>query len=166
MVCTKITKIRIKHSQWYFAKFNLLKTFKGWFLFLKFFITKILNPDTLFPKMFCGFFNHVASMVWYPTAKGRLKDLTRVLKIIRICPSSVECSMSPPVTCWHSPTFPTCLHTRCTFQQCVPHPLTFRHRASCILGQAFRYSPENAFYIFNQKIYFIIWHLLDRASLI
>ena len=27
--------------------------------------------------------------------------------------------------------------------------LTFRHRASCILGQAFRYSPENAFYIFN-----------------
>ena len=33
--------------------------------------------------------------------------------------------------------------------------LTFRHRASCILGQAFRYSPENAFYIFNQ-VYFII----------
>jgi hypothetical protein len=34
--------------------------------------------------------------------------------------------------------------------------LTFRHRASCILGQAFLYSPENAFYIFNQQIYFII----------
>ena len=34
--------------------------------------------------------------------------------------------------------------------------LTFRHRASSILGQAFRYSPENAFYIFNQQIYFII----------
>ena len=34
--------------------------------------------------------------------------------------------------------------------------LTFRHRASCLLGQAFRYSPENAFYIFNQQIYFII----------
>ena len=33
--------------------------------------------------------------------------------------------------------------------------LTFRHRASSI-GQAFRYSPENAFYIFNQQIYFII----------
>ena len=30
--------------------------------------------------------------------------------------------------------------------------LTFRHRASCILGQAFHYSPENAFYIFNQQI--------------
>ena len=44
--------------------------------------------------------------------------------------------------------------------------LTFRHRASSILGQAFRYSPENAFYIFNQQIYFIIWYLLDRASLI
>ena len=34
--------------------------------------------------------------------------------------------------------------------------LTFKHRASCILGQAFHYSPENAFYIFNQHIYFII----------
>jgi hypothetical protein len=44
--------------------------------------------------------------------------------------------------------------------------LTFRHRASSILGQAFRYSPENAFYIFNQQIYFIIWYLFDRASLI
>ena len=44
--------------------------------------------------------------------------------------------------------------------------LTFRHRASCILGQAFHYSPEKAFYIFNQQIYFIIWDLLDRASLI
>ena len=44
--------------------------------------------------------------------------------------------------------------------------LTFRHRASCILGEAFHYSPENAFYIFNQQIYFINWHLLDRASFI
>ena len=34
--------------------------------------------------------------------------------------------------------------------------LTFRHRASFILGQAFHYSPENPFYIFNQQIYFII----------
>jgi len=34
--------------------------------------------------------------------------------------------------------------------------LTFRHRASCILGQALHYSPEKAFYIFNQQIYFII----------
>ena len=34
--------------------------------------------------------------------------------------------------------------------------LTFRHRASCFIGQAFRFSPENAFYIFNQQIYFII----------
>jgi len=34
--------------------------------------------------------------------------------------------------------------------------LTFRHRASCILGQAFRYSPENDFCIFNQQIYFVI----------
>ena len=49
-----------------------------------------------------------------------------------------------------------------TFPPC----LTFRHRASCILGQEFHYSPENAFYIFNQQIYFIIRYLLDRASLI
>ena len=53
------------------------------------------------------------------------------------------------------------------FIETWPHSeLTFRHRASSILGQAFRYSPENAFYIFNQQIYFIIWYLLDRASLI
>ena len=34
--------------------------------------------------------------------------------------------------------------------------LTFRHRASSIQGQVFRYSSENAFYIFNQQIHFII----------
>jgi len=34
--------------------------------------------------------------------------------------------------------------------------LTIRHCASCILGQAFHYSPENAFYIFNQQIFFFI----------
>ena len=53
-----------------------------------------------------------------------------------------------------------------TFSTLLLLSLTFRHRASCILGQAFHYSPENAFYIFNQQIYFIIWYLLDRASLI
>ena len=45
---------------------------------------------------------------------------------------------------------------RCDDKQ-TDHWLTFRHRASCILGQAFHYSPENAFYIFNQQIYFIIY---------
>jgi len=39
----------------------------------------------------------------------------------------------------------------------VQSSLTFTHCASSILGQAFRYSPENSFYIFNQQIYFIIW---------
>jgi len=34
--------------------------------------------------------------------------------------------------------------------------LTFRQRASCIIRQAFHYTPKNAFYIFNQQIYFII----------
>ena len=44
-------------------------------------------------------------------------------------------------------------HNSCDMCQKV---LTFRHRTSCILGQAFHYSPENTFYIFNQQIYFII----------
>ena len=46
-----------------------------------------------------------------------------------------------------------------TTKQVVPLQYTlliFRHRASSILGQAFRYSPQNTFYIFNQQIYFII----------
>ena len=44
----------------------------------------------------------------------------------------------------------------------------FKLQAPCVLyvGQAFRYSPENAFYTFNQQIYFIICYLFDRASLI
>jgi len=34
-----------------------------------------------------------------------------------------------------------------------PTCLTFRHRASCLLGQAFHYSPENAFiYLINKYI--------------
>ena len=36
------------------------------------------------------------------------------------------------------------------------YTLIVRNRASCVLGQAFHYSPVNAFYIFNQQIYFII----------
>ena len=39
-----------------------------------------------------------------------------------------------------------------TVNEAVFSALTFRHRAFCILGQAFHYSPENAFYIFNQQI--------------
>ena len=69
---------------------------------------------------------------------------------------------------------PSCGSTYCTcsadalrvHQNAQSAKLTFRHRASCILGRAFHYSPENAFYIFNQQIYFIIWYLLNRASLI
>jgi len=35
---------------------------------------------------------------------------------------------------------------------------TLNLQAPCVLylGQAFRYTPENAFYIFNQQIYFIV----------
>ena len=40
----------------------------------------------------------------------------------------------------------------------VPIRARFNLQAPCVLyvGQAFRYSPQNAFYIFNQQIYFII----------
>ena len=65
--------------------------------------------------------------------------------------------------------FATLTHLRTGLLNCLnarSRGLTFRHRASFIWGQAFRYSPENAFYIFNQQIYFIIWYLLDGASLI
>ena len=46
----------------------------------------------------------------------------------------------------HFSTCPVCM---------VTGLLTFRHRASCILGQAFHYSPENALYILNRQIYLI-----------
>ena len=41
---------------------------------------------------------------------------------------------------------------------CPKEALTINLQAPCVLfiGQAFRYSPENAFYLFNQQIYFII----------
>ena len=48
------------------------------------------------------------------------------------------------------------------FKECESHQskydCIFNLQAPCVLyiGQAFRYSPENAFYIFNQQIYFII----------
>ena len=41
----------------------------------------------------------------------------------------------------------------CLFNDAVLPTLTFRHRASCILGQAFHYSPENVFiYLINKYI--------------
>ena len=49
-----------------------------------------------------------------------------------------------------------CHRAPAAWDRCEIGHLTFRHRASSILGQAFHYSPENAFYIFNQQIYFII----------
>ena len=44
--------------------------------------------------------------------------------------------------------------------------LTFKTPCVLYIGQSFRYSSENAFYVFNQQIYFIIWYVLDRTSLI
>jgi len=48
----------------------------------------------------------------------------------------------------------------------TPYTINLQAPRFLYIGQAFRCYPENAFYIFNQHIYFIIWYLLDRASLI
>jgi len=65
-------------------------------------------------------------------------------------PLRVE-SPHPPVNPAIAPVFGDTVTNALYYSQ-----LNFRHRASCILGQAFHYSPENAFYIFNQQMYFII----------
>ena len=75
-----------------------------------------------------------------------LNLISQANKVHSVQGSPVVVCCITPATCWFD--------------------LTFRHRVSCILGQAFHYSPENTFYIFNQQIYFIIWYLLDCASLI
>ena len=79
---------------------------------------------------------------------------------LRTCDTNLRFYITTAQDGWHKSAFLT--------RACFPYTirLTFRHRASCILGEAFKYSPENAFYIFNQKIYFIFCYLLDRASLI
>ena len=81
---------------------------------------------------------------------------------IQFWPNKIN-TINPSLTHWGRVTQICVFNTR-LFS--LHNTLSFRHRASCILGQAFRYSPENAFYIFNQQIYFIIWYLIDRASLI
>jgi len=57
---------------------------------------------------------------------------------------------------------------KCIIQQIDKATYNVNLYAPCVLyiGQAFRYSPQNAFYIFNQQTNFIIWYLVDRASLI
>ena len=53
-------------------------------------------------------------------------------------------------------------HTSLSFLSfCRGHGLAISHLNLEVprflyIGQAFRYSPENAFYIFNQQIYFLI----------
>ena len=74
--------------------------------------------------------------------------LLRTINTYDMLPSSM---VSSEISCKISQFRLHCFHTRLSLQG-----LTFRHRASCILGQAFHCSPENAFYIFNQQIYFII----------
>ena len=45
--------------------------------------------------------------------------------------------------------------------------LHFRHHTSYILGQAYRYSPEYAFYIFSEQVHLIIFlGFLSQSSFI
>ena len=68
------------------------------------------------------------------------------IKISFVCDITL-CSLEMPSPDMLVTMYP---NTWCLAQMTVV--LTFRHRVSCILGQAFHYSPENAFYIFNQQI--------------
>ena len=90
---------------------------------------------------------------------------TRLRPIMVICRKRLLMNFRSLQKCWRMPSKILLSGYACLMSS-KKAILTFRHRASCILGQAFHYSPENAFNIFNQQIYLIIWYLLDRASLI
>ena len=111
------------------------------------------SPMNQLLHKFCAIFSlHLA----YPERQSHWNDDYSKLRIANINRLFYICR-----TVWNR-----MLHCQCFSDFILNMPLTFRHHASCILGQAFRYPPENAFYIFNQQIYFIIWYLLDGASLI
>ena len=122
------------------------------------------------------FFKIKKCICWWVNSTNFLKSVIFVIISLIFCERNVVKKVShfPEKhaffwTAWpsrHGLTFPENFDIylkHCPFWEMI---LTFRHRASSTLGQAFRYSPENAFYIFNQQIYFIIWYLLGRASLI
>jgi len=74
-----------------------------------------------------------------------------------------------PTVHHHAHKIPLLFHVQSHIKPvCTPLSCVFNLQATCVLyiGQVFRYSPENAFYIFNQQIYFIIWYLLYSVSLI
>ena len=72
--------------------------------------------------------------------------MNRILSLLCVCVCVCVCVLT-----YCSGTFLSMV-----VETAYPGAITFRHRASCILGQAFHYSPENASYIFNQQIYLII----------
>ena len=55
-----------------------------------------------------------------------------------------------------------CMYIR----SCGLHVLTFRHHCILYIGQAFRYSPKNAFYIFNQQIYIYFLTLAEQSQFV
>ena len=111
---------------------------------------------SLFPSsLLCTFSCHPST----PTIL--LSSLTSSCHLFLGLPVSLVVSDSCIILFWEFCFLPFCVDAQTNVIY-----LTFRHHASCILGQAFHFSSENAFYIFNQQIYFIIWYLFDHASLI
>ena len=115
------------------------------------------SPRLIYYVMVSGFVQLLALYVYkgLPLLLLRISDnfLCLSMSVMHVC-----CFLTPedvfPRTFW------TVINTlRTGILNCLnarSRGLNFRYRASCIQGQAFRYSPENAFYIFNQQIYFII----------
>jgi len=92
---------------------------------------------------------HVPTEIWEPQPPGTLRACPG---LYRVCFTFTVITEAFQVWFFHQ-NFPTiCIDLQ------APRFL--------YIGQEFRCSPEKAFYIFNQQIYFIIWYLLDRASLI
>ena len=117
----------------------------------------ILDDTDLFIEWFTGhFLKHKAS--------GKVILLSDGHRVRCNSPLLIQIAVENNVTITRLTSHYT--HTLQPLDKWLFESLTFRHRASSILGQAFRCSPENAFYIFNQQIYFITWYLLNRASFI
>ena len=125
--CTKL----IQYSQYLNVKIKILPQgshFDGNINTVHFpSLSHLPNSITHFPALYC--YHHSRSL-FHSSLAGSQKSKGLADQALRICSSAKNFLI-------------------------MLHVLTFRHRASCILGKAFHYYPENAFYIFNQQINFI-----------
>jgi len=145
----------MKHSQVYKVLSHFLwnVSHQTWNLFYLAGYINCLNTPTLFTQAFLGnvrvALRHEKFICFYG-AKLFITLFTNFVVTLKLRAVRIIKFSSPniPVNTLRKGLL-NCLNAR-------SRGLTFRHRASCNYGQAFRYSPENAFYIFNQQIYFII----------